>query len=132
MKKLIVLISSTMLMACGGSGGGSGNGAHAVDSTPHDYTAQFAALTNTSMIHTGTLHQVCNFGDPSVRDESTMLTLQDPSITGGIGCAAAKNYTMTAENTGTQDLYLSISVDGVNEPDVLVAAGATYTFQRGY
>lgn len=134
MKKFLIPLF-LVLSACGGSGGGAGSpsGApHIPDTTPHDYTAIFAALTNTNLVHTGTIRQECAVGYPGFRDETVNLVLVQPTLTGGVGCSAAENIIVTATNTGGEDLYLAISVDGVWLPDVLVLPGQTYTFERGY
>lgn len=136
MKNLILLLPMALVLAACGSGGGSaaggGGGGNKPDATPHDYTILFAALTNTNQLHTGDLHQTCAVGYAGFRDDTASFTLQDPNLSGGIGCGSAENVIFEATNTGTLELYVSISVDGVNLPDVIVQPGDTYTFTRGY
>ena len=132
MRNLIVALMLLVLTACGGSGGGGGGSTHVPDNTSHDYTATFYAFTNTTNHYLGTLHQVCVFGFAGFRDESSDFDLIAPSLNGGIGCAAAENYQLEAINTGVEELYLVISIDGIDQPQVIVPAGQTYTFERGF
>lgn len=134
-KTLVSLAFALVLTACGGSGGGgaAGGGGHVPDTTPHDYSALAAALTNTADPHPVTLHQVCDFGYPDVRDETSNVVLSDANgIQSGIGCDDASNYTFEATNTGTDVVYIVITIDGVQQPQEVVQPGTTYTFQRGF
>lgn len=133
---ILALLLTLLLTACGGSGGGaaggSGGSGHIPDTTPHDYSITASALTNTALPHPVDLHQLCDFGYMDVRDESVSLVLQDPAVTGGIGCAAASNVVFEVDNTGTDSVYVAVYVDGVLQPVVQVLPGTTYTFTRGY
>ena len=130
----LILIAIFFLSGCGGSGGGGSSApSHVVDSTPHDYLATAYALTNTALPHPFTLHQVCNFGLAGVRDETSNVVLSDANGTSsGIGCNAAANYTFEGANTGTDVVYLVISIDGALQPQEIIQPGTTYTFQRGF
>lgn len=133
--QFLIFIFILFLAACGGkSGGGSSatNPVHIPDTTPHTYTAVFAALSNDTLEHYGTMHLLCDFGYSDVRDMTNDFVLVWPQYKGGMGCADASNYSLTAENTGDLELYLATTIDGVNQPDVIVAPHTTYTFSRGY
>lgn len=118
----------------GGSSGGSGGGSspHVPDTTPHDYTIAFYMLTDTSQVHTGTLRQICDNGYPQFRDEIVDYTFQNANNSGGMGCAGARNVILTAQNTGAYELYVVISIDGVNQPQQILQPGQTLNFTRGY
>ncbi len=126
------------LSACAKSGGRAGGGSappHVVDSSPHVYTIIISDALSDGTLITGTLHQVCNFntgltGPNGFRDETSNESLTTGA--GGIGCSDARNVTMTAENTSAIPFLVEVTVDGAALPDVTVAPGHTYTFQRGF
>lgn len=140
---LFALMLIALLIGCGGSGGGgdsaSGGGApHVPDNTPHEYGAVVAALTNTANPHPVTMHQVCDFGLPTLRDNTVNFVLSDATgLQGGMGCGGAPdpgavNYTLEVQNTGTDVVYFVLSIDGVQQPQVIIQPGTTYTIQRGF
>lgn len=134
---LFALLVIAFLIGCAGSGGGgdsaSGGAPHIPDNTPHDYNAVASALTNTALPHPVTMHQVCDFGFPTVRDDTSNMVLSDATgIQGGMGCLGAKNYSVDVTNTGTDIVYFVLIIDGVNQPQVIVQPGTTYSFQRGF
>lgn len=132
MKTLTLLVAVLFLSACGGSGSGGSATTHIPDITPHTYTALAVALSDTASAHPVMMHQVCDFGLSDVRDETTDYILQDPNPNGAIGCGPDSNYTLTIENTGTLEIYVQQTIDGVQQPQFALEAGQTFNFQRGF
>lgn len=133
---LIIVVSTIFLAACGKSGGDQsgtyGKAPGSVDHTIHTYNV--VAFINNANAGAVTMHQVCNFGlAAGFRDETTSVGLSQPSnLSGGVGAANCENYTVDLTNMGADNLLISISVDGVNLPDVTVSPAQSYSFQRGF
>lgn len=136
MKTFLIVVTTMFLVGCGG-GGGSGAAANVtpapapVDHTPHDYVAYIFSPDGSAS--TATIHQVCNFGQPSgLRDETVSVGVDGATPVSGAGCGNVVNYTAEVSAlTGT--VYFEISIDGVWHPELehVVSAGGTFTFQRG-
>jgi hypothetical protein len=137
MKNLILILSLGLLSACAGGGGGGSapvvaTNPHVVDNTPHDYAIKVVQIYAPDGAYTITLHQICNDGFAGFRDESAGINLTTGGTQGGIGCGAAKNVVLEAMNPYGYDFAIIVTIDGVDQPDVVLAPGQTFHFEAGF
>jgi hypothetical protein len=117
----------------GGSSDGSGSGTpiRVPDTTPHDYHFVMGRPTTGS---TGAARLVwtCNTGYSNPQDYTFDRTFTDGNPNFGVLCQASKNISIRIQNTGTIDLILEFTYDGVYQWQATLIPGQVYTLTRGF
>lgn len=138
LKLLGLILFSMYLTACssgGGSGGDAGGGSPTnpsiPDSNPHDYRIDIGREAAGITINND-LEMVCDFGLSTEHTTNSVVPLSDGNPTSALAQNGCKNVTIELQNQSAFNIVYQIEVDGVITVSATLAAGQTYTFQRGF